>query len=407
MKGKVTTLKARIVLALALALVFAGSACKKKTADAEDPLKQIAKQRYAEGRRLFLTGDPANYPQALKAFDDALSSWEEYPEALAAWAETISMWYGFRMSRTIFEQAYVRAQRAIRLAPESDMGYRAMADLFRHYRNPETGKLSTEEALKTIERAVALNPKSAENLYVKGSIYLATDPDRALEILKQALFLNPDLCKVYFNLGSAYQIKGDSIFLAQPDPDPAVRVQNEKDMHGYFKQAADNLLIYQRLVPGDLGGYASLGIVYLHDGNYARAEEMFQKTISVNQSPDPSLMQWRELAYIYLAQLADEQKKDLNLSRSYLEKALEANPYDTQVYAQLIRIAKLQNDDAGAKKYEDMFQAMLAKVKAQTEAQAGATAEPEPGATAAPTPGGTVPAAPLPAAPAPAGGATP
>ena len=83
---------------------------------------------------------------------------------------------------------------------------------------------------------------------------------------------------------------------------------------------------------------------------------------------------------------------------------MEANPYDAQIYQQLIAIAKVQNDAAGAKKYEDAYRAMVAKVKAQTETQAGGTAGALLGATVVPEPGMTTGAAP--AGMMPAGGST-
>jgi len=394
--------KYRIILALILVAIFSGAACqgcKNTSADTEDPLKKMARQRYAEGRRLFLTCDPNNFPAALKAYEDALSSWDDYPEALASWAETVSMWYGFRMSQEIFEQAYVRAQRAIRLAPDNDMGYRAMADLFRHYHDPETGKLANDEAMKSIERALSINPNSAENLYVKGSIMLASDPEGAIKVFEQALRLNRDLAKIYFNLASAYQMVGDKVVYGPKDPDPAKQAEREKAADANYLKAIKLLGIYQHMVPDDLGGYTSLATIYLHQKNYVEAEKALQQAVSQNLTPDPSQTQWRGQAYVYLAQIADQYHHDLKLSRTYLERALNANPYDPQIYQQLIRIAEIQKDSAGASQYEQQYKDMAAKVHAEMAAQQGSTVEAEEGATAEPEAGGT-------ASPAPAAGTT-
>lgn len=386
-RGENVQVRSRIILAVMLVALFSAAAlsgCDRKSADAADPLKKLARERYAEGRRLFLTCDPNNFPAAIKAFDDALASWEDYPEALAAWAETVSMWYGFRLNQDVFEQAYVRAQRAIRLAPESDMGYRAMADLFRHFRDPETGKAANEEAMKSIERALAIAPDSAENLYVKGSILLATNPPAAIKVLEEALRLNPELAKIYFNLASAYQLAGDMINFSEPNSDPAKQEERVAKAKEYYAKAIKHLEIYQRLVPADLGGYTSLGIIYIHDQQFEKAEEVLKKAVGANVSPDPSQVELRALAYVYLAQIADQHHQDLNRSRDYLERAREANPFDSQIYKQLIRIAEIQKDPAGARKYEEMYQEMIEKAKAEmAAAQAGGTAGALPGSTAA------------------------
>src|SRR3972149_8591070 len=113
-----------VLLALALMLVcLAPASCDKDKKGAEDPLKEKAREKYGEGRRLFLTCDPNKYDESQQLFEDALAYWDDYPEALAAWAEAMSMWYSFLMPEPLFEQAYMRAQRSVRLAAGVEMGY--------------------------------------------------------------------------------------------------------------------------------------------------------------------------------------------------------------------------------------------------------------------------------------------
>ena len=132
-----------------------GGACKQRPHSSSDPMIEKAQERYTEGRRLFLTCDPNNYQKAIQYYEDALVYRDDYPEAMAAWAEAVSMWYGYQIPEPLFQDAYMKAQRAIRLQPDLDMGYRAMADLFRHRRNPETGKYDFDYAMEVIERALA------------------------------------------------------------------------------------------------------------------------------------------------------------------------------------------------------------------------------------------------------------
>jgi tetratricopeptide (TPR) repeat protein len=379
---------------LVLALVSCGLglvSCHEKKGVAEDPLKDKAREKYAEGRRLFLTCDPNNYSEAQRLFEESLAYWDDYPEANAAWAETISMWYSFLIPQELFEQAYMRAQRAVRLDPNLDMGYRAMADLFRHHRDEQTGEYQTRYALDVIERALKIAPNSAENLYVKGSIYLAVDPQKAVEILNQARAVNPDLGKTYFNLSSAHQMMAEQL-TSKHGKDPQEPAPNQDQIVKNYDKAIEYLKTYQKLVPGDLGGYCSLGTVYLLNRNVAEAEKMFQKTVSVSQKADISQNRWKIVAYYKLAEIAGVNNKDLGAARLYLERALELAPKNAQTLSQLAHVCAAQKDDKAASDYKKRLEQSIQEMKAATE-QHGSTAEKNP----APGAGGTLEKVPAPA----------
>ncbi len=315
---------------------------KKPGGSFKTPEMQRAEKLYKEGRRLFLTCDPNNYEDALNYFNEALSINSDYAEALAASAETISMWQAYRMNEPAFENAMHRAQRATRLAPELDMGYRAAADIYRHHRNPETGNVDTEYALDMIERALELNPRSAENLYVQGSIYLAKDPMKAVEILEKGKKMNPDLGKVYFNLASAHKLIADRIYTQKQkmkSEGQKVSEDMDRDMNTHYAAAEKNYRTYQELVPGDLGGYCALGIVYLHQGKTEKAEEMLNKTVTINPNPDPSQFKWLTKAYYHLASIA---QRSGNPEDAYIynKSALEKSPGRPDFIAQQLGICR-------------------------------------------------------------------
>jgi tetratricopeptide (TPR) repeat protein len=352
-----------IVAVVALALV--GGDCEQRSRVSTDPLKDKAREKYAEGRRLFLTCDPNNYEKAARLFEDALAYWEDYPEALAAWAEVISMWYAFNMPEELFQKGYMKAQRAVRLAPELDMGYRAMADLFRHHRDPDTNQVQTDYAMEVIDMALKINPASAENLYVKGSIQLAADPEAAVQILNQARMLNPDLGKVYFNLGAAHQMMAKKLRAeAAENPDMASELQAR--MSSLYETAIEDLKTYQKLVPGDLAGYCSRGMIYLQEGKLELAEQMFQQTVSRNLKPDPSQEVWRKTAYGQLARIA-ENRNDLEGARLYLEGALAIAPRDIQTLEELVRITKLLKDKKAAEEYAKRLKESIESARSQEQ----------------------------------------
>ena len=139
------------------------------------------------------------------------------------------MWRGFNLSDKEFGDAYQYAQRALRLNPELAAGYRAMADLSRHRKDDE-------RALRQIEMAIRIEPNNAENLYVKGSALLTSNPKEAYTGLRTPRNRIPDLPKVYFNLASACQKLGN------------------------FDEAIGYLEKYQQMVPSDISAYCALAM---------------------------------------------------------------------------------------------------------------------------------------------------
>lgn len=359
---------------IAAALLLSAALCPgvgcKQSGPAMDPLQEKAQEKYAEGRRLFLTCDPNNYNKAAQLFQDALAYWEEYPEAMAAWSETVSMWYGFMLPEEVFQEAYMKAQRAIRINPELTAGYRAMADLFRHRKNPDTGTYDVKYALDVIERAIAIDPNNAENLYVKGSIYLSIDPEMAIEILEKAINLNPNLGKIYFNLASANQSVADGMFFQNQDKPEELEKLHDQRMEHYNK-ALEMLRTYQQMVPGDLGGYTSMGIIYLRLEDFDKAVEEFKKSLSANPNPDPSQQKWRIISYYNLANLAFNKDDDPEAARIYLERGLEKAPNHLDMLNLLVQVTKKLGDEKATKQYEERINSILEKKMQEKEEAPG------------------------------------
>jgi len=368
---------------VAVVLTLLGGNCEERDRVSTDPLKDKAREKYAEGRRLFLTCDPNNYEKSVRLFEDALAYWEDYPEAMAAWSEVVSMWYGFNMPEELFENGYMKAQRAVRLAPELDMGYRAMADLFRHHRDPDTNKVQSDYAMEVIDMALKINPDSAENLYVKGSIQLAGDPEAAVQILNRARMLNPNLGKVYFNLGAAHQMMANNL-KAEADKNPDKASELQPRISSLYETAIEHLKTYQKLVPGDLAGYCSRGMIYLQEGKIEPAELMFKETVSRNLKPDPSQEVWRKAGYGQLARIA-ESRNDLDGARLYQEKALAITPRDVKTLEELVRITTLLKDEEAAAEYAKRLKESIETIRPEIikgaavdeEEKAGDTEKPE------------------------------
>jgi tetratricopeptide (TPR) repeat protein len=280
----------RYVLPAALAVGLLGS-CSKSGEPKLDPLQEKAQEHYLSGRRLFLTCNPHNYPLAAREFEQALALWDEYPEAQAALAETYSMWRGFYLTDEDYKQAEKFAQRSIRLNPKLSAGYRALADLLRHRKD-------SEGALSQIDTAIQLDPRDAENYYVKGSILISTKLPEARDNLMQAMKLNPDLAKTYFNLGTV--------------------LQQLKD----YERAEKTLLDYQKMVPDDVAGYTSLGMLYYEMGRLDNAKAQFEKVIT-KSGQDPQEQVWQYKAYLTLGEIAAKNKDQYDQALSYFDQAIK------------------------------------------------------------------------------------
>jgi tetratricopeptide (TPR) repeat protein len=302
--------KSKLITVFCMVVIIGSVSCKKGMEDASDPLKKQAEEHYTKARQLFLTCDPDNYPKAAEEYQLALKYWDEYPEALAGLAETISMLRGYNINEEEFGKAYQLAQRSLRLNPKLGAGYRAMADLFRH-------KKENDRALRQIELAIKYEPNSAENLYVKGSSLMESDPVKAYKILKDAVVKNPDLPKTYFNLASAAQ------------------------KLGLYDESIATLQKYLTMAPSDVSAYTSLGMVYLNKMQKDPQKDPAYRTKSIEQfkialakadpQKKPWQFSWTVLSLKTLAQLSIEDKKYPE-ALEYLKKAEAFFDKDPEVY---------------------------------------------------------------------------
>jgi tetratricopeptide (TPR) repeat protein len=289
-----------MVLAVIMALSLSFG-CKQGMDTASDPIKKQAESHYTKARRLFLSCDPDKYTEAIKEYQLALDLWDEYPEALAGLAEAISMWRGFSIGEEEFGEAYKYAQRAIRLSPELSAGYRAMADLCRH-------KGEYERALRLADMALKYEPKNAENLYVKGSAFLTMNPEQAYRLLLEAKNLNPELPKIYLNLGAACQKLGK------------------------YDDAIKYLETYQQMVPPDISAYCYIALNKMAKREketlpevkkrmLEEAENLFKLAIAKSdREKKPWQSSYVLLAYKSLARLSVDQS-NYPAAIDYLKKA--------------------------------------------------------------------------------------
>jgi tetratricopeptide (TPR) repeat protein len=174
--------------------------------------------------------------------------------------------------------------------------------------------------------------RSANDLLKTGTEYLsARRYDKAIESLKQALELNPNLAPAYLNLGSAYLQLG-SYSDAVESIKKAIAI-NPKDAESRFElgnayvamrrpvEAAESFKEAVRLNPGFANAQMGLGNVYLNVGQLEQAVSAYQETIRLN----PKLVGAHHnlgIAYVRLG------RTDVALES--LKTAVQLNPNDAR-----------------------------------------------------------------------------
>lgn len=121
-----------------------------------------------------------------------------------------------------------------------------------------------KEALRFLEKAQELNPKSARTRQAMGAIYEKMgDLDKAEELYKEAALVNPQFVKVHQSLGELYEKKGEP------------------------EKAAKAIEAAVEISPNNPDRLTLLGKVYLENGNLEKAEELFKAAVKHDpKNPD-------------------------------------------------------------------------------------------------------------------------
>jgi TolB-like protein/tetratricopeptide (TPR) repeat protein len=154
-----------------------------------------------------------NSDRARHAIEQALDIDPEYGAALVAMAN-VEMNYEWN-----FAAANEYLDRALKTSPNDTRCLVLAARLNRVF-----GRL--DEALQLSRRAVALDPVSPTNRYALGIyLYISDHPQEAIEQLRTALVLSPDMSLVRFDLGM--------MLLAQGDEEAALAMVEQEYSEGF------------------------------------------------------------------------------------------------------------------------------------------------------------------------------
>jgi protein O-GlcNAc transferase len=178
-----------------------------------------------------------------------------------------------------------------------------------------------EDAVSEYRRAAKLDDKNPFIYNYMGLALLALeDYDGAIEALKHALMLNPNLVDVHNNLGVVYSQLGE----------------NEKAYQEF------TLVVRDPSFPTPEKPLYNLGELYLRDGNLELALMHFRRATEKNPN---FAMGYRGLGKVHL------RLGELEASVENFEKALELSPSDVESLYELARIYDNRNDADKAQEY--------------------------------------------------------
>ena len=136
--------------------------------------------------------------------DEAVENWEK---AFAIQPDIVDDNFHFNLGNTLFkmgkQEAALRSyQRAIALNPQNASAYGNLANLYSQQRN-------RDEAIKYYQQALKIDPKLHSLYYLLGNNYLLKSQyDEAIFSFQEALKHNPTYADIYANLAGAYASKG-------------------------------------------------------------------------------------------------------------------------------------------------------------------------------------------------------
>lgn len=155
---------------------------------------------YMLGLRYEIDGAP---DKALQAYQQALSLKSDYPEALHRVGE-------LKGAQGDQEGALKALTQAVKLKPDNQEAQAALGTVYGQQGAALLEQGRTEEALQTLEQAVALNPRD-DAAYNNLGAALASegDLDKAMEAFRSAIEANPGNVNAHYNLGSSYLQTGN------------------------------------------------------------------------------------------------------------------------------------------------------------------------------------------------------
>lgn len=254
----------------------------------------------------------------------------------------------------------------------------------------ELQKGNTDEAKKNIEKALQLNPNYAVALDNMGSVYLEKgDNAKAQQYFQKAISLNPNSATAYYHLAQLEYAKGNygkcltlinkclawqgySCYAFNLRGNAYKQQGNEAAAIASYKKAIE-------ASPENLSAYANLASIYETRGDYELAMDSYKTILTIDPNSEQTLLKLADmyfqtgkykesvayyervnnsmqsealkgLASAYYAMAMNTVSNSAFLSNQklyeaskYLDKAIEQNPNDLELYLAKAKLSALLN----------------------------------------------------------------
>ncbi|HPT38724.1 MAG TPA: tetratricopeptide repeat protein [Candidatus Omnitrophota bacterium] len=187
---------------------------------------------------------------------------------------------------------------------------------------PPDPKIDPEQAAKTLDRIIKLNPQE-DNAYVRLGRLLRDQGKfpEAEDLFKKAMELNPNNDDACFELGRLL-----------------------RDQHK-FPQAEDLFKKTLEINPRNDNAYSELGWNYMYQGKLPQAEALLKQALELN--PQNNYVYFK-LGWLYVNQ------GKLPQAEALFKKAVEIDPQNDNAYRAILALSEKTNQDKSAQEYTDI-----------------------------------------------------
>ncbi|XP_007942248.1 interferon-induced protein with tetratricopeptide repeats 1-like [Orycteropus afer afer] len=247
-----------------------------------------------------------NYEQAKACFEKALEVDPENPEFNTGYAITIYRLDGFTMETDRNGISLEPLRKAVRLNPEDVYLTVLLALKLQDVGQETEGEKYIEEALTSMSSQIYVFRYAAKFYRRQGSL------DKALSLLKKVLKATPTSAFLHHQIGLCYRTQVIQMKTAtnrQPR-------RQDRETHDRIKSAIYHLEYAVKQKPTFDVAYAHLASIYIEIGDYRKAEDTFEKALSL-KSLEESKMQ--KLHFHYGRFQEFQKKSEVNAIIHYLK----------------------------------------------------------------------------------------
>lgn len=270
-------------------------------------------------------------------------------------------------------EAIAEINQALRLAPNSDEGYRRLGDALR--------ASDQDASVVAYNKAIEINPYYWYNYNALGSAYFRFGKDQqAIDSYKKVISVAPNIATGYTNLGAVLVRAGkydEAIQNFQQalkiEPENTVAMSGLGNAYLFTKRYSEAAQMFEKQVslkPNDEVAVGNLGDAYRWGGEKQKADETYQKAIDLAQKDlqvNPSDADTISSLALYYAK-----RGQASLAQEYIRRARSINQSNVElIYVQAVTESLAGKDDDAVKSLAEAFDKGFPVGQARTDPDLG------------------------------------